>query len=367
MTPADSPPPQAFNNGVPWNQWVDDLLKPPPRVFPQLVLDLFAGCGGLALGFEAVGFATAGYELFSDAACTYESNLRGTCAVEKLHPGVDLPDATVIIGGPPCQPFSTGGKRRADQDERNGFPAFLDAVRRIQPELALLENVRGLTVGDRRTYFLRTLEELRAMGYVVDHTELNAANFSVPQRRHRVFVAAHRGGFEFPKPPGGRLVTAGTALGALLVSEPEFPRWLTERMDAYVAKYEEASKCRRPRDLHLDLPARTLTCRNLGGATGDMLRIKLDDGRRRRLEVREAARLQSFPDWFDFHGSLTSQLEQIGNAVPPVVARAIAAQAVLYLKRRGLKMERRYGPLSLSADPLIPTPASNDAVAGSTP
>lgn len=337
---------------MPWNQWVDNLLKPPARVFPQLVLDLFAGCGGLALGFEAIGFMTVGYELRPDAAQTYTANLRGTCVVEKIHPGSALPDAAVVMGGPPCQPFSTGGKRRADQDERNGFPAFLDAVRRIKPELALLENVRGLTVGDRRAYFLRTLDELRGMDYLVDYVELDAADFAVPQRRHRVFVAAHHGGFEFPKPPGGKMVSAGTALAGVLDSQPQSPRWLSARMDAYVAKYEEASRCRRPRDLHLDLPARTLTCRNLGGATGDMLRIKLDDGRRRRLEVREAARLQSFPDWFEFDGSVTSQLEQIGNAVPPLLARAIAAQVVGYLRGRDLKMERRYAPASVSADVL---------------
>ena len=82
----------------------------------------------------------------------------------------------------------------------------------------------------------------------------------------------------------------------------------------------------------MDRPARTLTCRNLAGATSDMHRIKLPDGRRRRITVREAARLQSFPDWFEFSGGLESQFTQIGNAVPPLFAYQMAQSIVQYLK-----------------------------------
>lgn len=102
-------------------------------------------------------------------------------------------------------------------------------------------------------------------------------------------------------------------------------------MDTYVAKYEKASKCVRPCDLHLDQPSRTVTCRNLNGATGDMLRVRLDDGRRRRLTVREGARLQSFSDWFKFEGAESSQFNQVGNAVAPLMGRALGLAAVRYL------------------------------------
>lgn len=95
-------------------------------------------------------------------------------------------------------------------------------------------------------------------------------------------------------------------------------------MDKYVANYEKASKCINPRDLYLDRPTRTLTCRNLAGATGDMHRVRLKDGRRRRITVREAARLQSFPDWFEFSGTETNQYNQIGNAVAPYFAYHLA-------------------------------------------
>ena len=73
----------------------------------------------------------------------------------------------------------------------------------------------------------------------------------------------------------------------------------------------------------MNKPARTLTCRNLSGATGDMQRIKMPDGRRKRLNVRDAARLQSFPDWFEFIGTKSSQFKQIGNAVPPLMGKAV--------------------------------------------
>ena len=99
---------------------------------------------------------------------------------------------------------------------------------------------------------------------------------------------------------------------------------LTSSMDSYVARYERASQVKTPRDLHLDRPARTLTTRNLAGATGDMHRIRLAYGRRRRLLPREAARLQSFPDWFQFVGSESSQFAQISNAVPPLLAYQLA-------------------------------------------
>lgn len=307
------------------------LKLPKPRPGAPLALDLFAGCGGLALGFEVAGFRTIGFEMDADAAKTYAKNLHGDCRQVFLQPGMDLaPEADIIIGGPPCQPFSVGGLQEGSKDARDGFPVFLDAVKRYRPKLALFENVRGMLYANR-PYLDRIIDRLESLGYIVEEQLLNAVQFGVPQRRERLVVVAHKGGWEYPQPESFAY-TAGDAVGDLLETLPENPKFLTASMDAYVAKYERASKCVRPRDLHLDEASRTVTCRNLNGATGDMLRVRLDDGRRRRLTVREGARLQSFPDWFEFEGNEGSQYNQIGNAVPPLMARALGLAVMRYLQ-----------------------------------
>ncbi len=142
----------------------------------------------------------------------------------------------------------------------------------------------------------------------------------------------HKGGFEFPEKCGER-ITVGQALDGFLFTEPPDGKYLTESMNEYVARYEKASKCINPRDLDPNRPSRTVTCRNLAGATGDMQRIRVPSGRRRRLSVREGARLQSFPDWFEFAGSEGSQFNQVGNAVPPMFALALARSVIEYLDR----------------------------------
>lgn len=312
-----------------------ELPRPAEHKSGPLVLDLFAGCGGLALGFEAVGFSTIGFEMNEDAARTYEKNLRAPCRRGILRPGHELADgAAVIVGGPPCQPFSVNGRQDGSGDSRNGFPAFLSAVERYRPELAIFENVRGMLYRNK-SYFLEVVRALECLEYRVDWKLLNAVEFGVPQNRVRLFAVAHRGHFEFPRPTHlERPISAGTALEGLLGALPPDPKFLTESMDTYVAKYERQSKCIRPRDLHLNQPARTVTCRNLHGATGDMHRVRLADGRRRRLTVREGARLQSFPDWFEFEGSEGSCFNQVGNAVPPLLAKAVAGAVMDCLSRK---------------------------------
>lgn len=295
-----------------------------------LVLDLFAGCGGLALGFEAQGFETIGFEKEEAACLTYRNNLLGDCFQTFLTPETPLPAASVIIGGPPCQPFSVGGHQHGLIDSRDGFPVFIAAVTKFSPEIWLFENVRGLLYRNK-WYLNEILQVLRNLGYIVDVKVLNALDYGVPQNRERLFVVGHRGGFSFPKPLDYK-VTSGEAIGDTASQALPNSRFLTESMDRYIAKYEKASMCIVPRDLHLDKPSRTVTCRNLAGATGDMMRVRLPDGRRRRLTVREGARLQSFPDWFEFSGTETEQFNQVGNAVPPLLAYHIARSVREYLQ-----------------------------------
>lgn len=307
---------------------VGDTLRP-ALSGKGLVLDLFAGCGGLALGFEAAGFETIGYEMDEDCCATYSRNLTGVCHKAFLTPDFDYPQAEIVIGGPPCQPFSVGGHQLGLNDSRDGFPAFISAIEQVKPKLWMFENVRGMLYRNR-WYLDEVVQRLERLGYLVEFQLLNASNHLVPQNRERVIVVGHKGDFIFPK-ASGKVVTARDALGEMAREAPADAKYVTPSQDLYIAKYELASKCINPRDLNLDKPSRTLTCRNLAGATGDMQRIRLDDGRRRRLQIREAARLQSFPDWYEFEGTETSVYKQIGNSVAPMFAYALAKQISVYL------------------------------------
>jgi len=311
-----------MNNMVDYPDYIGDVLRP-KKTERETVLDLFAGCGGLSLGFEAAGYPTIGYEMDVAACETYNQNLIGSCHNVKLTEGFNYPHADIVIGGPPCQPFSKFGfgNQKGSKDDRDGFPIFIDAIRRVQPKIFLFENVRGLLYSEG--YFDIILTELYRLGYVVEYQLLNAANYDVPQMRERLFVVGHRSEYRFPK-PSGKKVTVRDAIGDTMLTASESSKFLTASMDVYVAKYEKASNCINPRDLNFDKPARTLTCRNIAAATADMHRIKLPDGRRRRLSLREAARLQSFPDWFEFSGNEVQRFYQIGNAVSPLLAYQLA-------------------------------------------
>lgn len=313
---------------------------------PYVAIDLFAGCGGLSLGFEAAGIKTIGYEMVGDCCETYRRNLNAECHMERITVNTKYPKVRILIGGPPCQPFSRRGKQKGQCDERNGFPAFIEAVKQIEPDIWMCENVKGLPELNT-DYFQSIIDQFKKLGYIVEYRTFQLVKFDVPQNRERMVIVGHHGGFNFPKPCDYK-ITAGEALGSLATEIPENANFLTPSMDAYIAKYEAASKCKTPRDLHLDQPARTLTCRNLAGATSDMQRIKLPDGRRRRLTPREAARLQGFPDWFTFYGSEESQYTQIGNAVPPTFAYKMALAVVDYLEGRHKQGMDRYNLPELS-------------------
>lgn len=285
-------------------------------------IDLFAGTGGLALGFEAAGIQTIGYEKDADAVATYNRNLHGKCYEEFLDTTVLYPKADIVVGGPPCQPFSVGGNQMGLKDSRDGFPAFIHAIRSVKPKIWMFENVRGMLYRNK-DYLIEIVETLRDIGYEIDMQIMRAVEYSVPQNRERLIVVGHYGGYEFP-PAFQHRFTAGDAVADIAYKSHKDDQFLTPNQDQYIAKYEKASKCVNPRDLHFDRPARTVTCRNLAGATADMHRIKMPDGRRKRINVREAARLQSFPDWFKFDGSKSSQFNQIGNAVPPLLSYYLA-------------------------------------------
>ncbi|MDE2824184.1 MAG: DNA cytosine methyltransferase [Chloroflexota bacterium] len=314
---------QRAANSARWAQELNSELQREHSVGLK-ALDLFCGAGGLSLGFWASGFDVMGIDKNTDAVRTYAGNL-GNAICETLDENTALPRADLILAGPPCQPWSRAGKRLGERDERDGLRLVALAMKRVQPVAAVIENVPDLARSRERRHLDDFKTLLAKLGYAVAEHVLNAANYGVPQNRRRIFVSAIADGVPLSPPePWPRTITVREAIPETCERQLPGARTLSEGMSAYIKRYENASGCRTPRDLHLHLPARTLTVRNLSGATGDMIRLRLPDGRRRMLTPREAARLQSFPDWFRFAGSDRSQLAQIGNSVPPLLARAVA-------------------------------------------
>lgn len=329
MTPGRTLPGECRNAYV---TPVNEILRPSVASVGFTVLDIFAGAGGLSLGFRARGFSVRGVDSNANAVETYRSNV-GPAEVLRLEKDSSLPRAHVLLAGPPCQPWSRAGTRLGEGDRRESLLITASIAERLKPRAIVVENVPELARGSGRAYLDGFISLLECAGYRVMESEMNAADFGVPQNRRRVFlVAIRRGTFTFPDTLPHR-TTVRRAIGRTATTAIAGRRWLTPSMEEYISRYEKASKCKSPRDLHLDRPSRTLTVRNLIGATGDMLRTKVSEGKRRTLTVREAARLQSFPDWFKFSGSETKQFEQIGNAVPPLLSYHIAGAVLKTLQR----------------------------------
>ena len=320
-------------------------LNIPDSLESGLVIDLFAGCGGLSLGFESVGFQTIGYEREEKYVETYNNNLRGKCLNEELSIETIFPDAEVVIGGPPCQPWSETGKNLGNKDSRDGFPTFIRCVKQVKPRLFIAENVKGLTFEKNKQYLRHIISQLEDLGYEVESKVIRMVNHGLPQKRERLFIIGHHGGFNFPK-ENDQIFTVEDALGVWAKQEPLDCKYLTPSEDKYIASYEEKCQVQRPRDLHLNQASRTLTCRNLSGSTSDMIRISLPSGRRRKLRVKEAARIQGFPDWFKFNGTDSASFNQIGQSVPPLFSRQLALSVLEYLQIKNSALNKNQTQLA---------------------
>lgn len=309
-------------------------------------VDLFCGAGGLSLGLEEAGFATVmALDNDQDACATFRRALPHVELIQKnaqllsFKPwrGVDL-----VAGGPPCQPFSTGGLGRGNFDCRDMLPVFVRAVLDINPRAFLLENVPGLVSSMHQGYLAEVLAPLFDHFRVIGPMVINAADFGVPQSRRRLVMIGMRDivpialdGSPQARIPAG-LVLREEPLGQPNLSKIVYARTPDLRPDPYHGQLFNGGG----RAIKLDRPAPTV----LASAGGNKTHF-LDLGRHvppyhrhlmsggmprqgelpeaRRLTVAESALLQTFPSEMHFAGPRSSQYAQIGNAVPPRLAAAL--------------------------------------------
>jgi DNA (cytosine-5)-methyltransferase 1 len=295
------------------------------------VVSLFAGCGGMDLGFLG-GFDFLGKHYdrhafdivwaneINPAACaTYRHNLGAHIVEGDIKDAAkDMPvSADVIIGGFPCQDISVNGKMLGIKGKRSSlYTAIVDAVGRLQPKVFIAENVGGLLMKQNSFSLKKILEDFNGLGYNVSHRLYLAADFGVPQTRERVFIVGTRKDMPLFVPPDAvsqRPVTAREALGDLEGKD-------TDKAFSHVWSVAKVSGEQGNRHLIADRPGYTIRAECHGN-------IQFHYALPRRISMREAARIQSFPDSFRFVSGIRATERQIGNAVPPVLAWHVA-QAV---------------------------------------
>jgi len=381
-------------------------------------VELFSGAGGLALGLEAAGFSHAALVEFNKDACaTLRANRPKWNVLEGDVRNVDFTSvgpADLVAGGPPCQPFSIGGKARGYNDLRDMFPQAVRAVRELRPQAFMFENVRGLLRPAFANYVeyvrlqlsypdfpisqnvewdinLRRLQKHHTAKRSCDDLTYNvslhladAADYGVPQRRHRVFFVGFRSDLDakwfFPTPTatqdelirakyvtgdyweehGIRPVSGGAErhkakIGALRCMDlllRDERRWQTVR-DALKGLPDPRERSAVSNHVFqpgarsypghtgspLDEPAKALKAGDHGVPGGENM-LAYGNGKVRYFSVRESARIQTFPDDYLFEGSWSESMRQLGNAVPVQLARSVAESIRKHLTACNAKRNR---------------------------
>lgn len=340
------------------------------------VIDLFCGAGGLSLGFQNAGFSILhGYDSWQPAVATYAANFAHQVLPAEINDATELPPADVLIGGPPCQGFSSAGLRRGDDDRNTLITVFAGLVAQNRPRAFVFENVEGFLTGGHGRFVFELLTPLVQVGYRIHLRKINAANYGVPQHRKRVIAVGGLGWDpSFPKAthsaygaPGAHLAsrclpptpTLADALAGLPPAKPAHTRRICgddhvftplSSDDSARAKLLMPGWCMRdlPQELwhpsyHRRAYRRVMDgtpSERRGGPPAGLRRLRGDEPSKaitggamseflhptenRSLTVRECARLQTFPDDFRFVGSFRDIIQLIGNAVPPLFAERIA-------------------------------------------
>ncbi len=339
------------------------------------MIDLFSGVGGLSLGFEMAGFTVV-------LANEYDKSIAQAYVKNRPHTKMIIDDITklpikevflpykgkidLIAGGPPCQGFSQKGKRKTIHDERNFlFKYFYEVVAMVQPKYFVMENVPNLFTAENGYFKKEIIDLFEGIGYTISADILNAADFGVPQNRKRAIIIGKLGN-EVPELPNrtAKAVTIWDAISDLAYLNSgegeEKQKYIYEPQSEYQKKMRANSEylynhvATKHSEMALErlrlippnmgkevLPPEHRTKSIYSGTWSRMLKDEVSitittrfdtpsSGRfthpflNRAITVREAARIQSFPDSFIFYGNKCSQMKQVGNAVPPLLSKAIA-------------------------------------------
>ena len=322
------------------------------------IIDLFCGCGGLSLGFEMAGYKPAvSIDLWDDAIETYNHNRNEKAAICKdiTTLGNDYfyqfrGKCCGVIGGPPCQGFSTVGKRETDDPRNLLYREYCRVVECVDPDFFVLENVKGLLTLNKGKFRDAIIDDFTRLGYSVEYRVLNAANYGVPQNRERVFFVGTKRNYHFKFPlEQENKISSSEAISDLLVdysngAQNDYQRCMrgnnkvltnheltnhTQETIAVISMIPDGGNIK-------SLPEEYWNIRKYNKAFERMNSQKpsntVDTGHRNYFHykenriptVRENARLQSFPDNYVILGSRTSQYKQVGNAVPVLLAQAVA-------------------------------------------
>lgn len=313
------------------------------------VLSTFSGCGGSSLGYQlAGGKVLLAVEHDSNAIATYRLNFPDTpihegdiekLSVEdclrltKLSPG----ELDILDGSPPCQGFSTAGKRDFRDSRNQLFYQYIRLLRGLRPKAFVMENVSGMVKGKMRIVFAECLKEMKVSGYRVRARLLNAMYYDVPQSRERLIFIGIRDDLHVePSHPRAQGIpkTVRQAIGDLPYNQaPEMQHvWIDEwergtKWISHVPYVKSGGHLRCTSQytrLHWDRPSFTLTRSGLPGMPYYVRNSHIHPSYHRALSVREMARLSSFPDDFMFVDALNNANGRIGNSVPPNMMKAIA-------------------------------------------
>jgi DNA (cytosine-5)-methyltransferase 1 len=316
-------------------------------------LELCAGGGGQALGTELAGFHHEAVVEYEPQFCTTLRKNRPhwdvkQCDIRELD-GREFKGLDLIAGGVPCPPFSAAGKQLGKDDERDMFPAALEIIAAAKPRAVMFENVRGLASGKFESYRRDLLKQLTKLGYQPDWRILQASDFGVPQLRPRFILVALRPAdaehFAWPLGTPTTKTVGNTLLDLMAENGWHGAEAWAARANGIAPTVVGGSKKHGGPDLG---PTRAKAQWRMLGVNGMGIAefapgAEMPFDHLPRLTVKMVARLQSFPDTWEFTGGKTASYRQVGNAFPPNVARVVAVAIRAALTRSKIHLQPSEG------------------------